>query len=115
MAPHLRGPPDGSVTSPPVRRHPRAGEGLVTSATLATPASARPDSAPKAAPHSLVRAHQRAYTRTIFIIDAAMVLAAITAAYYIRFGSDQFAGEPGSRVPYVFVVVGLAAVWLTAL
>jgi exopolysaccharide biosynthesis polyprenyl glycosylphosphotransferase len=62
-----------------------------------------------------VRAHQRAYTRTIFIIDAAVVLAAVTAAYYIRFGSDQFGGRPGSRVPYIFVVVGLAAVWLTAL
>ena len=87
----------------------------MTSATLVTPASTRSESAPRAIPQTLVRAHQRAYIRTIFVIDTAIIAASVAAGYYLRFHSGRFGGEPDSPVPYAFVILGLTAVWLMSL
>jgi exopolysaccharide biosynthesis polyprenyl glycosylphosphotransferase len=91
---------------------------LVTSTTLATPASTRSDSAAWAIPQTLVRAHQRAYVRAIFIIDTLVVVLAVVLGYLARF--QQFApefggGQPGSPIPYVLVVSSLAIAWLASL
>ena len=87
----------------------------MTSATLVTPASTRSESAPRAIPQTLVRAHQRAYIRTIFVIDSVIIAASVAAGYYLRFHSGLFGGEPNSPVPYAFVILGLTAVWLISL
>ncbi len=87
----------------------------MTSATLVTPASTRSESAPRAIPQTLVRAHQRAYIRTIFVIDSVIIAASVAAGYYLRFHSGLFGGEPNSPVPYAFVILGLTAVWLMSL
>ena len=90
----------------------------MTSTTLVTPASSRSDSAARAVPQALVRAHRRAYVRAIFIIDTVVVVLAVVLGYLARF--QQFAptfggGKPGSAIPYVLVVPGLVIAWLASL
>jgi exopolysaccharide biosynthesis polyprenyl glycosylphosphotransferase len=90
----------------------------VTSATLVTPGSTRPETAPRAIPHTLVRAHQRNYVRTMFVLDAVIVLLAAVAGYFARFNGYQSefgGGGPASSIPYSLVVPGLAVAWLISL
>jgi exopolysaccharide biosynthesis polyprenyl glycosylphosphotransferase len=90
----------------------------VTSATLETPGSSGSAPPPRAAPHPLVRAHQRSYVRAMVLLDAVVVLLAGIGGYLARFsGYPPWFGDdgPAGSVPYALVVAGLAAAWLVSL
>lgn len=83
----------------------------MTSATLLSPRSVPPEAGP-GAPTSSSRVRQRAYVRTIVLLDAAVVTAAVVIGYLARFGLE----EPGrGRLPSVVVGPVLVLAWLAAL
>ncbi|MEH1101847.1 sugar transferase [Micromonospora sp. CPCC 205561] len=82
----------------------------MTSATLLTPAStsSRPDEA-RSGP---ARARERAYVRSLVVLDTTVLTVAVLVGYVARFG-DEAPG--GSKIPYILVAPGLVLVWLISL
>ncbi len=83
----------------------------MTSATLLHPLKAPAEAMPGAATNAL-RAQQRAYIRTIVVLDFGILVLAVTVGYLARFGSVE---ARGSDIPYVIVAPGLVLAWLILL
>ncbi|MEH0936370.1 sugar transferase [Micromonospora psammae] len=83
----------------------------MTSATLSTPVRTPP--APRARPpRPATHGDQRAYVRTMVVLDTAVLSLAVLAGYAARFGD----GVPvGSQIPYLLVAPGLVLAWLVSL
>jgi exopolysaccharide biosynthesis polyprenyl glycosylphosphotransferase len=82
----------------------------LTSALL-TPASTSPASAADRLTR-VVRADERAYIRTLVVLDTAMIAVAVLVGYATRFSQYE---PSGSEVPYVLVAPGLMIAWLLSL
>ncbi|MGC4790821.1 sugar transferase [Micromonospora sp. DT178] len=82
----------------------------MTSATLLTPAStsSRPDE-PRPGP---ARTRERAYVRSLVVLDTTVLTVAVLVGYVARFGDDA---PGGSKIPYVLVAPGLVLAWLVSL
>ncbi|MFV2114359.1 sugar transferase [Micromonospora sp. LOL_025] len=82
----------------------------MTSATLLTPAStsSRPDE-PRPGP---ARTRERAYVRSLVVLDTTVLTVAVLVGYVARFGDDT---PGGSKIPYVLVAPGLVLAWLVSL
>ncbi|RLK13409.1 Undecaprenyl-phosphate galactose phosphotransferase WbaP/exopolysaccharide biosynthesis polyprenyl glycosylphosphotransferase [Micromonospora sp. M71_S20] len=82
----------------------------MTSATLLTPAStsSRPDE-PRPGP---ARTRERAYVRSLVVLDTTVLTVAVLVGYVARFGGDT---PGGSKIPYVLVAPGLVLAWLVSL
>ncbi|MFD1321946.1 sugar transferase [Micromonospora sonneratiae] len=78
---------------------------MLTSAT--TPLDSLPG-----APDAALRLRQRAYIRTIVILDATILLLTVLVGYFTRFGGDE---PRGSDIPYVVVAPALVAAWMLSL
>ncbi|MFB9545627.1 sugar transferase [Micromonospora sagamiensis] len=82
----------------------------MTSALL-TPASTSAASAGRR-PTRAIRADERAYIRTLVVLDTAIIAVAVLVGYVTRFGDYE---PRGSEVPYVLVAPGLMIAWLLSL
>lgn len=82
----------------------------MTSATLLTPAStsSRSDE-PRPGP---ARTRERAYVRSLVVLDTTVLTIAVLVGYVARFGDDA---PGGSKIPYVLVAPGLVLAWLVSL
>ncbi|MEH0842898.1 sugar transferase [Micromonospora sp. CPCC 205711] len=84
----------------------------MTSATLSTPARIAPASGGARPPSSFSRTEQRAYVRTLVVLDTTVLSLAVLVGYAARFGEGV---AVGSKIPYVLVAPGLVLVWLVSL
>ncbi|OZV78491.1 polyprenyl glycosylphosphotransferase [Micromonospora echinospora] len=82
----------------------------MTSALL-TPASMSSASAGKRSTRA-ARADERAYIRTLVVLDTAIIAVAVLVGYVTRFGDYE---PRGSEIPYVLVAPGLMIAWLLSL
>ncbi|WP_245714698.1 sugar transferase [Micromonospora inyonensis] len=78
---------------------------------MLTPASTSAASA-GGRPTRAIRADERAYIRTLVVLDTAIVAVAVLVGYVTRFGEYE---PRGSEVPYVLVAPGLMIAWLLSL
>lgn len=83
----------------------------MTSATLLSHATMPFDPGPGASPGA-PRAGERAYIRTIAVLDTVMLVTAVVVGYLGRFGRDE---ALGSEVPYLLLAPGLVLAWLISL
>ena len=83
----------------------------MTSATLLSPATMPPESAPGASTWSY-RARQRRYIRAIVALDTVILVLAVIGGYVARFRGDE---ARGSDIPYIIVGPGLVLAWLISL
>ncbi|MEH0971001.1 sugar transferase [Micromonospora sp. CPCC 205546] len=82
----------------------------MTSATLLTPAST--SSKPEKPRPGPARARERAYIRSLVVLDTTVLTVAVLVGYVARFGGDT---PGGSKIPYILVAPGLVVAWLVSL